>query len=130
MFSRLILSLVLLLQLTPQIHWKSEVKESPEGNQLVLTGELDPGIDHVTGTVTYMPCEGEACYLPVDWDFEAFFHPIEANGAGGSSASGNVLLRRTPPIASGNGPLPLTEPRVATGAGARSGQFKEDSKKN
>ena len=36
------------MQLTPQIHWKSEVKESPEGNQLVLTGELDPGIDHVT----------------------------------------------------------------------------------
>ena len=72
MFARLILSLVLLLQLTPQIHWKSEVKESPEGNQLVLTGELDPGIDHVTGTVTYMPCEGEACYLPVDWDFEEY----------------------------------------------------------
>ena len=114
MLSRLILSLVLLLQLSPQIHWKSEVKETPDGNQLVLTGELDPGIDHVTGTVTYMPCEGEACYLPVDWDFEAYFHPLETAGAGGSGAPGNVLLRRTPPTASGSGPLPLTEPRVAT----------------
>ncbi len=75
MLSRLILSVLLLLplQLTPQIRWSSEVKESPEGNQLVLTGELDPGIDHVTGTVTYMPCAGEACYMPVDWDFEEFF---------------------------------------------------------
>ena len=82
MLSRLILSLVLLLQLSPQIQWKSEVKESPEGNQLVLTGELDPGIDHVTGTVTYMPCEGEACYLPVDWDFEEFFHPAQSAGEG------------------------------------------------
>ena len=75
MLSRLVLSVLLLLplQLTPQIRWSSEVKESPEGNQLVLTGELDPGIDHVTGTVTYMPCAGEACYMPVDWDFEEFF---------------------------------------------------------
>ena len=71
---RLLLSLALLLQVSPQIHWKSEVKQAPDGtNQLVLTGDLDPGIDHVTGTVTYMPCEGEACYLPVDWDFEQFF---------------------------------------------------------
>ena len=28
--------------------------------------------------------------------------------------SGNVLLRRTPPTSFGSGPLPLTEPRVAT----------------
>ena len=79
---RLILSLVALLQLSaPQIQWRSEVKESPDGNQLVLTGDLDPGIDHVTGTVTYMPCEGEACYMPVDWDFEAFFQPAGVAGA-------------------------------------------------
>ncbi|NLZ19540.1 MAG: thioredoxin fold domain-containing protein [Bacteroidales bacterium] len=82
MFSHFLLSVILLLQAAPQIHWKSEVKESPEGNQLVLTGELDPGIDHVTGTVTYMPCEGEACYLPVDWDFEEYFKPIQPAGEG------------------------------------------------
>ena len=68
--SRLLLLFTLLLQLTPQIHWKSEVKEAPEGNQIVLTGDLDPEIDHVSGTVTYMPCAGEACYMPVDWDFD------------------------------------------------------------
>ncbi|MDY6417262.1 MAG: cytochrome c biogenesis protein CcdA [Bacteroidales bacterium] len=69
---RLLLLITLLLQLTPQIHWKSEVKETADGQQIVLTGDLDEGIDHVTGTVTYMPCAGEACYMPVDWDFEAF----------------------------------------------------------
>ena len=110
MFSRLLLSLFLLLQLTPQIQWKSEVKESPEGQQIVLTGDLDPRIDHVTGTVTYMPCEGEACYLPVDWDFEEFFKAQR----GGGRDLGNVPLRGTPPTAVGGGPLPLTEPRVAT----------------
>ena len=31
--------------------------------------------------------------------------------------SGNVLLRRTPPTSFGSGPLPLTEPRVATVSG-------------
>ena len=85
MFSRLVLSVILLLQLSPQIHWKSEVKESPDGNQLVLTGELDSGIDHVTGTVTYMPCEGDACYLPVDWDFEAYFKASAGDRSGVSA---------------------------------------------
>ena len=77
--SRLVLLLTLLLQLTPQIHWKSEVREAPEGNQIVLTGDLDEGIDHVTGTVTYMPCKGDACYMPVDWDFEVFIDLVSAN---------------------------------------------------
>jgi len=111
--SRLLLLITLLLQLTPQIHWKSEVKETADGQQIVLTGDLDEGIDHVTGTVTYMPCAGEACYMPVDWDFEAF---IEAAGSagGGLLASGNVSLRETLPTADSGGPLPLTKPRVAT----------------
>ncbi len=91
MLSRLVLSVLLLLplQLTPQIRWSSEVKESPEGNQLVLTGELDPGIDHVTGTVTYMPCAGEACYMPVDWDFEAYIKSTDLQ-AEGPIGPGNV----------------------------------------
>jgi len=109
---RLVLSLFLLLQASPQIHWKSEVRQTPGGtNQLVLIGDLEEGIDHVTGTVTYMPCLGEACYLPVDWDFEAFF---EAQRSGGGRGLGNVPLRRTPPTAVGDGSLPLTEPREAT----------------
>ena len=32
-----------------------------------------------------------------------------------ATAPENVLLRRTPPTSCGSGPLPLTEPRVATG---------------
>ena len=94
MFARLILSLVLLLQLSPEIHWKSEVRQAPDGtNQLVLTGDLDEGIDHVTGTVTYMPCKGEACYLPVDWDFEEFFKAsAPAAALDWEPAGGSVVL--------------------------------------
>ena len=92
---RVLFLLVLALQASPQIHWKSEVRQAPDGtNQIVLTGDLDEGIDHVTGTVSYMPCLGEACYLPVDWDFEEFF---TAQQSGVGSGLGNVLLRRTPP---------------------------------
>ena len=99
MFCRLFLSLVLLLQLTPEIHWKSEVRQTPEGTQqLVLTGDLDEGIDHVTGTVSYMPCKGEACYSPMDWDFEEFFHAGESAGLAGESA-GLAGAERDEPVA-------------------------------
>ena len=114
MFFRLTLSLVMLLQLAPEIHWKSEVRQTQDGaNQIVLTGDLDKGIDHVTGTVTYMPCAGDACYMPVDWDFEAFFSAA-GSAPGGLLDPGNASLREAPPTAVGGGPLPLTEPRVAT----------------
>ena len=99
--SRLVLLITLLLQLTPQIHWKSEVKQSADGNQIVLTGDLDEGIDHVTGTVTYMPCAGEACYMPVDWDFEAFIDLVSGNSGSGSA---DVPLRGTPPTATRQAP--------------------------
>jgi thiol:disulfide interchange protein DsbD len=111
MIAQLFVSLVLLLQAVPQINWKSEVKQSPEGNKIVLTGELEEGIDHVSGTVTYMPCRGDACYMPVDWDFEEFLEAVPADGA---VDPGNVSLRETLPTAESGGPLPLTKPRVAT----------------
>ncbi|MCR4859773.1 MAG: thioredoxin family protein [Bacteroidales bacterium] len=104
MLTHLLLSLVLLLQATPQIHWKSEVRESPDGNRIVLTGELDPGIDHVTGTVSYMPCKGEACYLPEDWDFEEFF---TASGGALSSLGGIAVS-----------PVEKPAPRAASTASA------------
>ena len=98
-----ILLLVLALQASPQIHWKSEVKQTPEGtNQLVLTGDLDEGIDHVTGTVTYMPCLGEACYLPVDWDFEEFFKVSGSSAALGWSPAGGSVDLSDGSAASGN----------------------------
>ena len=109
--SRLLLLFTLLLQLAPQVTWKSEVKQSPEGNQIVLTGDLDQQINHVSGTVTYMPCIDEACFMPVDWDFDVY---IEHNSGAGLLDPGNVSLRETPPTADGGGPLPLTKPRVAT----------------
>ena len=84
--------LVLALQATPQIHWKSEVRTSPEGgNQIVLTGDLDEGIDHVTGTVTYMPCEGEACYMPVDWDFEEYIERVSNNRSPELAGQGSTV---------------------------------------
>ena len=88
MMSRLALLVALLLQVAPQIHWNSEVQTTPEGNRLVLTGDLDEGIDHVTGTVTYMPCKGDACYMPVDWDFEAFIEATTGKGATSGYRSG------------------------------------------
>ena len=88
--SRFLLLAALLLQLTPQIHWKSEVKESPEGQQIVLTGDLDEGIDHVTGTVTYMPCKGDACYMPVDWDFDLYISKATEAAGEGRIGLGNV----------------------------------------
>ena len=94
--SRLVLLLTLLLQLTPQIHWKSEVKEAPEGNQIVLTGDLDPEIDHVSGTVTYRPCAGDACYMPVDWDFDMYVELTSGSEeAGAAVPSGNLATLGT-----------------------------------
>ena len=123
MFFRLTLSLVMLLQLTPEIHWKSEVRQTQDGaNQIVLTGDLDKGIDHVTGTVTYMPCAGDACYMPVDWDFEAFIDLVSANSdtskpapelAEQGSASGDRshprLRKREGPAAEGSGKGPAQQ---------------------
>ena len=124
MLSSFLLSLILLLQAAPQVNWKSEVRQSPEGNQIVLTGELEEGIDHVSGTVTYMPCKGDACYMPVDWDFEEF---LEESSAETVSGPGNVSLRETPPTAVGGGPLPLTEPRVATVSGTTDGSGQQST---
>ena len=111
MIPQLFIALALLLQAVPQVNWKSEVRQDADGSRIVLTGELEEGIDHISGTVTYMPCEGDACYMPVDWDFEEFLEETSADGAVGP---GNVSLRETPPTAESGGPLPLTKPRVAT----------------
>ncbi len=111
MIPQLFIALALLLQAVPQVNWKSEVRQDADGSRIVLTGELDEGIDHISGTVTYMPCKGDACYMPVDWDFEEF---LEETSADGAVVPGNVSLRETPPTAESGGPLPLTKPRVAT----------------
>ena len=121
--TNILLSLFLLLQAVPQVNWKSEVRQSANGNQIVLTGELEEGIDHVSGTVTYMPCRGDACFMPVDWDFEEFLD-LSAETVSGP---GNVSLRETPPTAESGGPLPLTEPRVATVSGTTDGSGQQNT---
>ena len=121
--TNILLSLFLLLQAVPQVNWKSEVRQSANGNQIVLTGELEEGIDHVSGTVTYMPCRGDACFMPVDWDFEEFLD-LSAETVSGP---GNVSLRETPPTAESGGPLPLTEPRVAPVSGTTDGSGQQNT---
>ena len=138
--SRLVLLITLLLQLTPQIHWKSEVKQSEQGNQIVLTGDLDEGIDHVTGTVTYMPCAGESCFMPVDWDFEAFIDLVSGNSeankpspqlAEQGSASGDRshprLRKREGPAAEGSGRGPA-EQDVSGGTTLSATEAQNDAK--
>ena len=138
--SRLVLLITLLLQLTPQIHWKSEVKQSEQGNQIVLTGDLDEGIDHVTGTVTYMPCAGESCFMPVDWDFEAFIDLVSGNSEANKpapqlseqgSASGDRshprLRKREGPAAEGSGRGPA-EQDVSGGTTLSATEAQNDAK--
>lgn len=52
------------------VDWKAEVKQEGGTNKVVLTGELAEGIDHVSGTVDFMSCRGDACNMPEDWEFE------------------------------------------------------------
>ena len=120
MVANLLLSLVLLLQAVPQVNWKSEVRQDADGNKIVLTGELEEGIDHVSGTVTYMPCRGDACYMPVDWDFEEF---LDESSADGAVDPGNVSLRETPPTAEGGGSLPIEDGGISPEPPAASSPF-------
>ena len=94
-----VLLLFLALQAAPGVVWKSEVKQTSEGDEIVLTGILDKGIDHITGTVTYLPCVGEQCFSPSDWDFEEFIKnegiasPSGLDKVSGSQvASGPVMV--------------------------------------
>ena len=119
--SRLLLLVTLLLQLAPQVTWKSEVKQSPEGNQIVLTGDLDQQINHVSGTVTYMPCIDEACFMPVDWDFDVVLEEtpessspeLASESAGQGSTPGDRshprLRKREGPAAEGSGRGPAQQ---------------------
>lgn len=64
------LLILLALQAGQTVSWKSEVKQTSEGNQIVLTGDIRSGIDHVSGTVDYMTCTGDACNMPEEFDFD------------------------------------------------------------
>lgn len=113
-----ILLLALALQVGATINWNSEVRQTPEGNQIILTGDVASGIDHVSGTVDYMTCEGDACNLPEDFEFDLSLPA--ASFAGGDSHSGIVSLRSTPHTDFVSGPLPLTKQRAVTDSGDES----------
>ena len=77
-----------LLQVTPNVTWKSEVKESPSGSQIVLTGDIRKGIDHVYGTVDISSCQGNDCFSPEEFEFDHYFKKsVAAPAFGGASSS-------------------------------------------
>lgn len=68
------------LQFGPNVIWKGEVRTTEDGkSQVVLTGDVRQGIDHVFGTVTSSACKGTNCYSPEDFDYDFRLDPI-ANG--------------------------------------------------
>ena len=64
------LLILLALQAGQTVSWKSEVSQTPDGNRIVLTGDIQEGIDHISGTVDFMTCTGDACNMPEEFDFD------------------------------------------------------------
>lgn len=89
------LLILLALQAGQTVSWKSEVSQTPDGNRIVLTGDIQEGIDHISGTVDFMTCTGDACNMPEEFEFD---ETLEAERSGHFRPS-NVSLRETPPTA-------------------------------
>ena len=56
---------------------------------MVLTGEPRPGIDHITGTIDFMSCEGTECFMPEEWAFDVYIDT--AGSHSGTSAQETTL---------------------------------------
>jgi len=65
-----ILTLFMMLQAGTTVTWTSELKQTENGNQVVITGDLKDGVDHITGTIDYITCEGVQCNMPEDMEFD------------------------------------------------------------
>ncbi len=65
-----LLALFLMLQAGNTVTWTSELKQTENGNQVVITGDLKDGVDHITGTIDYITCEGVQCNMPEDMEFD------------------------------------------------------------
>ncbi len=76
-----------LLQVSPNVTWKSEVKESPSGSQIVLTGDIRKGVDHVYGTVDISSCQGNDCFTPEEFEFDHYLKSSSVPSFGGASSS-------------------------------------------
>lgn len=48
------------------ISWKGEFKDG----KFVLTGTPDKSVNHLSGTVSAMPCAGDKCFAPEEWSFD------------------------------------------------------------
>ena len=65
-----LLALFLMLQAGNTVTWTSELKQTENVNQVVITGDLKDGVDHITGTIDYITCEGVQCNMPEDMEFD------------------------------------------------------------
>ncbi len=88
-----ILLSLLVLQANPNVNWKSELKQTDGGSQIVLTGDIRQGVDHVFGTVSVSSCQGTNCYSPEDFDFDHTF----------KSDSEEAAAFRSLPLGAGDG---------------------------
>lgn len=113
------LLIALALQVNPFINWKSEVKTSEEGNQIVLTGDIKEGVDHIEGTVDIIPCMGTNCYSPEYFEFE---HYIQ-----GASAAKAPIAAPALPKASDSAPAPVQTPAESKVTAAAAAETTEEA---
>ncbi len=88
-----------LLQVTPNVTWKSEVEESDSGKRIVLTGEIRKGVDHVYGTVDISSCQGNDCFSPEEFEFDHYLKSASAPSFGVSASSVQVAAPKAAPAA-------------------------------
>lgn len=73
------LLIALVLQVNPFVNWKSEVKTTDEGNQIILTGDIQEGVDHIEGSVEVIPCVGKNCYSPEYFEYDYYLTPAASS---------------------------------------------------
>ncbi len=88
-----------LLQVTPNVTWKSEVEESASGNRIVLTGEIRKGVDHVYGTVDISSCQGNDCFSPEEFEFDHYLKSASVPSFGASASSAQAAAPKAASVA-------------------------------
>ncbi len=102
------------LQISPNVTWKSELKQTGSGSQIVLTGDIRQGVDHVYGTVNISSCQGTECYSPEEFDFDHSFK----SASGDAAAFGALSLRSADSVPEGQetgGGIPAASVLEASG---------------
>ena len=93
------LLILLALQAGQTVSWKSEIAQTPDGNRIVLTGDIQEGIDHISGTVDYMTCTGDACNMPEEFEFDETLSVAPGGNSRLQNRSHPRLLEREGPAA-------------------------------